>query len=229
MGCSRPAWRFSSEAERNPVGFDSSIQEPGNRLLGATLRYRRQGTVCARFEHHVSSSVISKAKSRVRTKSRRRRSRLKIWIRRWAGLQRTSHNHNFVDVVELFKWAWPHARAEQKKEIAAAIQKILHRCLTESLQPDGSFKHLEVDQSIEEATYFCVEFLSRIGFFDNSQRFWTEQDFPAKRKAFAKKSFHTSHQPGGAAGGSWYRTQSIRSTAERTARINTTKSPAAAS
>jgi len=113
-------------------------------------------------------------------------------------------NHNFVDAVELFKWSWPHASDEQKREVAAGIHDMLHRCLTESLQPDGSFKHLEIDQSIEEATYFGVEFLSRIGYFDKSKRFWTDQDFPDAENVRQNIISFIHRQPGGAAGGSWY-------------------------
>jgi len=113
-------------------------------------------------------------------------------------------NHNFVDAVELFKWSFPHASDEQKKEVAAGIQDMLHRCLTESLQPDGSFKHVEADVSIEEATYFGVEFLSRIGFFDKSKRFWTDQDFPEADGIRQRIISFIEHQAGSAAGGSWY-------------------------
>ena len=81
---------------------------------------------------------------------------------------------------------------------------MLHRCLTESLQTNGSFKILEVDVSIEEATYFGVEFLSRIGFFDKSKRFWADQDFPEAEGIRQQIISFIEHQSGGAAGGSWY-------------------------
>jgi hypothetical protein len=116
-----------------------------------------------------------------------------------------TYNHNFMDVAELFKWAWPQANAEQKKAIAAGIQYMLRRCLSESLQPDGSFKHLEADQSIEEATYFGAEFLSRIGFFNKSRRFWTDQNFPEAEGIRQKIIAYIERQTGVAAGGSWYR------------------------
>jgi len=115
------------------------------------------------------------------------------------------YNHNYTDVIELFKWGWPHANAEQRKAIAAGIQEMLHRCLTESLQPDGSFKHLEADASIEQATYFGVEFLARAGFFDKSKRFWTDQDFPEAEAIRQRIIAYIKSQTAGAGGGSWYR------------------------
>ncbi len=117
------------------------------------------------------------------------------------------YNHNCVDAVELFKWGWPTATDEQRKAIAAAIQQMLDRCLAESLQPDGSFKHLEADQSIEEATYFGVEFLDRIGFFNKAKRFWTDKEFPQADEVRERIiGFIERHRTTGAAGGGDYKT-----------------------
>jgi hypothetical protein len=55
---------------------------------------------------------------------------------------------------------------------------MLDWCLTQSLQPDGSFKFNVADGSVEDAEYYGASFLDRIGFFDRSKRFWTDQDFP---------------------------------------------------
>jgi len=85
--------------------------------------------------------------------------------------------------------------------MAAGIQDMLNRRLTESLQPDGSFKHLEADYSIEEATYFGADFLSCIGYFDKSKRFWTDQDFPQAEEARQRLvGFIEEHRASGAAG-----------------------------
>ena len=124
------------------------------------------------------------------------------WL--WKG---QNYNHNNVDVVYLFKRGWPHATAGQRKAMTAGIQDMLHRCLTESLQPDGSFKHLEADYSIEEATYFGADFLSYIGFFDKSKRVWTDQDFPQAEEVRQRIiGFIKKHQASGAAGGGDYGT-----------------------
>lgn len=118
-----------------------------------------------------------------------------------------NYNHNNVDVVYLFKWGWPVASAGQKKAMAAGIQDMLNRCLAESLQPDGSFKHLAADQSIEEATYFGADFLSYIGYFDKSKRFWTDQGFPQAEEVRQRIiGFVEKHRASGAAGGGDYST-----------------------
>jgi hypothetical protein len=123
----------------------------------------------------------------------------------WLWKKGQNYNHNNVDVVYLFKWGWPVASAGQKKAMAAGIQDMLNRCLTESLQPDGSFKHLAADQSIEEANYFGADFLSHIGYFDKSKRFWTDQDFPQAEEVRQRiVGFVEKHRTSGAGGGTEY-------------------------
>jgi hypothetical protein len=117
------------------------------------------------------------------------------------------YNHNCMDAVELFKWAWPQADEEQKQAMANAMKQMLDQCLTTSIQADGSFKHLEADQSIEEATYFGVEFLDRLGFFDKTKRFWTDEDFRQAEEIRERiVAFIEKHQSSGAAGGGDYAT-----------------------
>jgi hypothetical protein len=116
-------------------------------------------------------------------------------------------NHNNMDAVVLFKYAWPFMKAEQKSALAAEIRKMLDWCVQDSLQADGSFKLDPDDQeSAEEQTYFGVAVLSRIGFFDKPERFWTTEDFPQaveiKRRI---TSYIQQHQNSGGAGGEYYR------------------------
>ncbi len=87
-------------------------------------------------------------------------------------------NHNNMDVVALFKAGWPQATPAQKQAMTVEIEKMLHWCLTESLQPDGSFKPNIGDGSLEEGEYYATAFLARIGFFDKKERFWTDREFP---------------------------------------------------
>lgn len=87
-------------------------------------------------------------------------------------------NHNDMDVVTLFRAAWPSASPAQRARMSAEIQKMLDWCLTQSLQPDGSFKFNIADGSVEDAEYYGAAFLDRIGYFDHSKRFWTDQEFP---------------------------------------------------
>jgi len=113
-------------------------------------------------------------------------------------------NHDHVGAVELFRLGWKHANAAQQQAMRTEIQAMLDWCLRESLRPDGSFT---VDQeSVEASEYFGVSFLARIGYFDSTRRFWTDQDFPnaAQNREHIIK-FIRSHFASGGAGGSFYR------------------------
>ncbi len=115
-------------------------------------------------------------------------------------------NHNNMDVAVLFRFGWPHASEAQRQAMRAEIEKMLRWCLTESLQPNGSFKPLVADGSLEEANYFGAAFLARIGYFDRGRRFWTNATFPdadAVRMRIVQNI--TSHLATGGAGGSYYR------------------------
>jgi hypothetical protein len=50
------------------------------------------------------------------------------------------YDHLNMDVAELFRLGWPHAGDAQKQAMALELHELLQWCLTESLQPDGSFK-----------------------------------------------------------------------------------------
>ena len=115
-------------------------------------------------------------------------------------------DHLNMDVAELFRLGWPSASEAQKKAIAFELNNLLHWCLTESLQPDGSFKFVEGDNSKEEGTYYGASFLARIGFFDKSKRFWTDQDFPEAEEIRQRiVSYIEKHLESGATGGDYYR------------------------
>ncbi len=114
-------------------------------------------------------------------------------------------NHNNMDVVTLFKFGWPGASDAQKKAMSVEIEKMLHWCLTESLQADGSFKPNIADGSIEEGMDYGAAFLGRIGYFDKSKRFWTDRDFPdapAVRDRIA--GYIHKHENSGGSGGDNY-------------------------
>jgi hypothetical protein len=115
-------------------------------------------------------------------------------------------NHHNMDVVSLLRFGWPYLKAEQKQMASAEIDKMLRWCLRESLQADGSFRPQIGDDSMEELTYFGVEFLARIGYFDRSRRFWTTDDLPGGEAARQKiVAFIEKHLATGGAGGEYYR------------------------
>ena len=115
-------------------------------------------------------------------------------------------NHNNMDVVTLFKDGWNDASDARRKAMSAEIDKMLHWCLTESLQPDGSFKPMIPDGSIEEGEDYGVAFLARIGFFDKSKRFWTDRDFPEAKEVRERLiAYVQKHQSTGGEGGDQYK------------------------
>jgi hypothetical protein len=114
-------------------------------------------------------------------------------------------NHNNMDVVALFKACWRDATPEQKSAGTAEIDKMLRWCLTDSLQPDGSFKSIPADGSLEEGEYYGASFLARIGYFRKEERFWTHRQFPdaqAVRKRIV--DYILQHKSTGGSGGGYY-------------------------
>jgi hypothetical protein len=113
-------------------------------------------------------------------------------------------NHHNMDVVTLLRFGWPYLDDAQKKAVSVEIGKMVKWCATESLQPDGSFGQQQ--DSIEENTYFGVEFLDRIGYFDKSRRFWTSEEFPEAAAARLKIiAYIQKHESTGGTGGGYYR------------------------
>ena len=55
---------------------------------------------------------------------------------------------------------------------------MLDWCLKESYQPDGSFKTSELDETVGDAYFYAVSFLTDAGYFDSARRFWTTRYFP---------------------------------------------------
>lgn len=115
-------------------------------------------------------------------------------------------NHNNMDVAVLFRFGWPRANPSQRREMRAELEKMLRWCLAESLQPDGSFRPILPDSSLEEANYFGATFLARIGYFDRTRRFWTDADFPDSDAVRRRIVNHVNqHVNTGGAGGAYYR------------------------
>ena len=114
-------------------------------------------------------------------------------------------DHLNMDVAELFRLGWPHASDAQRKAIAVELNDLLHWCLAESLQPDGSFKFVEGDNSKEEGIYYGASFLARIGFFEKSKRYWTDQEFPEAEGVRQRIiSYIKHHRNSGPAGAGYY-------------------------
>jgi hypothetical protein len=114
-------------------------------------------------------------------------------------------DHNNMDVAVLFNYGWNSASDSQREEMKKELRRMLDWCLKQSPQSDGSFRITEDSDSIEESTYFGVAFLGRIGFFDKSRCFWTEQDFPQSSDVRQRIiAYILKHRGSGATGGAYY-------------------------
>jgi hypothetical protein len=51
-----------------------------------------------------------------------------------------------------------------------------------TIQPDGSFKISNLDDTMGDAFRYGVAFLKEIGYFQSKDRFWTTQDFEEATK-----------------------------------------------
>jgi len=87
-------------------------------------------------------------------------------------------NHLNWDAVKIFRYAWPFLDDATRRQARAEISNMLSWCLTKSLQPDGSFKVSDLDDTVGDAYSYGVEFLRETGYFGSASRFWTDQDFP---------------------------------------------------
>jgi hypothetical protein len=102
------------------------------------------------------------------------------WPFGWLQEGRMSDHHNY-DVVSLFHYGWPSMTPQQKMQARTEIRKMLTFCLTQSLQPDGSF-NLGDEGTIGESFEFPCLFLYEIGFFHKENRFWTAENFPQAKE-----------------------------------------------
>jgi hypothetical protein len=91
---------------------------------------------------------------------------------------REYNNHLNWDAVKIFRYAWPYLDKGTKEKVRVEISKMLKWCLTESYQSDGSFKISDLDDTMGDAYSYGVAFLNEIGYFRDSDRFWTNQNFP---------------------------------------------------
>ncbi|MBI1777809.1 MAG: hypothetical protein HYR63_20910 [Proteobacteria bacterium] len=110
-------------------------------------------------------------------------------------------NHHNMDVVEIFRLGWPHASPEQRQAMGREIDRMLDWCLGQSWQPEGSFRMTGYDDSLEASYYFGTSFLARVGFFDQSRRFWTDRELPASEDIKAALQASLQRQIAANAGG----------------------------
>jgi hypothetical protein len=87
------------------------------------------------------------------------------------------NNHLNWDAVKIFRYAWPFLDEAIRRKVRLEISHMLNWCLTESYQPDGSFKISDLDDTMGDAYRYGVAFLSETGYFNTKNCFWTDQNF----------------------------------------------------
>jgi hypothetical protein len=97
-----------------------------------------------------------------------------------AGPRLDGHQENHLnwDMVKVFREAWPSLDEPTRAKVRASIARMLAWCLANSLQPDGSFKVSELDDTVGDAYSYGVSFLRETGYFSRQERFWTNEEFP---------------------------------------------------
>ncbi|MGH9640901.1 MAG: hypothetical protein ACRD3Q_00600 [Terriglobales bacterium] len=97
-----------------------------------------------------------------------------------AGIRFNGHyeDHLNWDVVKILRLAWPVLDSATRRQAQSEISRMLHWCLTQSYQPDGSFKLSDLDDTLGDAYEYGTYFLNEAGYFRRQDRFWTDQDFP---------------------------------------------------
>ncbi len=105
-----------------------------------------------------------------------------------AGIKFEGHfeNHLNWDAVKIFRYAWPFLDTLTREKVRLEISGMLNWCLTNSYQPDGSFKISDLDDTMEDAFRYGVAFLSETGYFESKSRFWTNQNFPEAKSVHSQ-------------------------------------------
>jgi len=200
-------YRWRPEMKATLLDLLQQLRNPGTGWWGE--HYRREGRIDFVDDMSITFHIISYLKGEVSDLDKVGRTLLELkdqeypigWLE--DGRYRTHHN---MDVVVLFRYAWPHMQEADRRTASMEIGKMLQWCLKESVTPDGSFRAgTGGEDSLEENEYFGVAFLARAGYFDASRRFWTDESFPEaenlKRRLI---DFIHRHQASGAAGGAYY-------------------------
>jgi hypothetical protein len=187
----------------------TTARNPETGYWGAWYRSPRDGAIERTNDLSITFHIVSYLKGDVPDWPKIIGTTLAIKDRRYplGWLERGGYlNHNNMDVVQLFRMGWDRATPDQREAMRVEIRKMLGWCLSESLQADGSFKLQDGDDSLETSVNFGAGFLSLLGYFDRSRRFWTDEDFPEAADVRARiVGFILAHVGSGGEGGVYYR------------------------
>jgi hypothetical protein len=98
----------------------------------------------------------------------------------WREEGQMSNHHNY-DVVRLFRVGWPQMNETQHELARAEMRQMMEFCLSETMNPDGSFKLMDED-TVGSSFLFPISLLNELGYFRPSLRFWTWESFPDTMK-----------------------------------------------
>ena len=173
-------YAFHPQLKDTLHAFVDRWQNPKTGCWGQWL-VDRQGRVWKMDDMGITFHVISDLKGEVQHKDRIARRLLQLdRVDFPAGILFDGHyeNHLNWDAVKIFRSAWPNLDDATRQQVRREISRMLEWCLTNSYQPDGSFKVSNLDDTPGDSFRYGIWFLQETGYFQIKDRFWTDQDFP---------------------------------------------------
>lgn len=173
-------YAFDPQLRDALLAFVERWQNPATGCWGQWL-VDREGRVWKMDDMAMTFHVISDLRGAVKHKDLIARRLLQLdRVNFPAGILFDGHyeNHLNWDAVKIFRMAWPTLDEPTRREARAEITRMLHWCLTQSYQPDGSFRVSDLDDTPGDAFRYGIWFLEESGYFQRKDRFWTDQDFP---------------------------------------------------
>jgi hypothetical protein len=175
-----PCYVFHPELGEATRSFVNRWQNPATGCWGQWL-LDRQGRIWKMDDMGMTFHVVSDLHGQVKHLDQIAKRLLQLcYVNFPAGLRFNGHyeNHLNADAVIILRYAWPTLDAATRERARGEISRMLTWCLTQSLQPDGSFKTSDLDDTTGDAYEYGVWFLDEVGYFNSQKRFWTGHDFP---------------------------------------------------
>jgi len=88
------------------------------------------------------------------------------------------NNHNLYDVAKIYRYGWKHLAPGERPAVVSKLYSILEWSLENTVTPEGTFRFdPSFSNSLGAEYYFGISFFDVIGYWDESKRFWTDEDF----------------------------------------------------
>jgi hypothetical protein len=173
-------YKFDPRLRDALAAFVQRWQNPETGLWGQWL-VDRHGRVWKMDDVGMTFHVVSDLHGAVDHKDKIARRMLQLdRVNFPAGILFDGHyeNHLNWDAVKILRMAWPELDEATRQKARAEIARMLDWCLSQSYQPDGSFKVSDLDDTPGDAFRYGIWFLEEAGYFERKDRFWTDRDFP---------------------------------------------------